>query len=1616
MGSIMQSTHSVLHLYKPIQELCFISLYYPKKKSRGFTRFGQTPHEVQPLCKNEDRVWTKQRGQYCKPADTILHSCNASKETNAQLHWLVTEHLQLLTDILSLCSECTEKLKMGNQDGKMEGHGESFGNGSNVTVTLSPEHKRTALRVRKLKKLSSKKADSAEGILQSKMKKKMQSATETELDTKTEATPGTPMSIHNLDTSVSGSYVSVSSQPLLPMEEHFHIAHDGWDFMEDPRSFESEMDLSAELSEFDHLCMEYEKPLGNERGGFLANSENNLLHTEGNLSDNHQEFGRLVEVQIKQKEVKEEIKASPSVRSREEPPCGNIFQRDRSEEIKLSKSQSSPIDSNSRTSNFCSWTQSPTSNSLSGVFNVSYPPSNSLLSMSPVSSQLPSPQMNHRIVMLPEDDDGSELCPRDQPKVTTEVIDKNGNRRTVTRLDLNLRSSFNLNGTGASSASESSLLRPEDIWMLDVDDSTTQNPLRRPSRPDHLDFLRITPPDDDIIGDTPYYPKLGATISDPYLVQVTRVETFIDDEDEAKQVKLRSDASGNETKTFVADLNCERSEDRLESLVERSLKDASILNRSSSYGKLNKLSVSHVSDDSRRETTCRPFKVDSGSEVLNISNPDVNSWRRIMPFYTPSPLPIVHTSRENISAETPQGGSLQTDSVDFLNDNVSGINSEIKNLVSGVSASEQKPDPHLGQSKKQDSSSPKTGDKYQIPALFSGLRVLKKGAIGDERETISEIKQRDTDRALLSLKQHVNKAKAEHQINTGCPKKKIEPRSLSEITNLLQKVSNAEFSRNESDTHSQEEAENPKWGKDELTESSGKASAELPYDALKSKLFGMRSPKKDPTEAALDLEAIKRKKKSDKEVLRSFFERQNKPPVNETAIVTESEVTSPSDGEDRTPGRLQAVWPPPKEEREEKVGLKYTEAEHQAALLQLKRECKEELEKLQADFELQIFQVRGEHAEEVSRLECVISRLQREQQVCGTVQELADVCVSTQDDLLPKTFRNVCVQTDRETFLRSPEGDESRPILSTSLSLPKKLNLDSISLSLGVTSPPPPPPLPLSSASIFQSTESEHIPPKEAPPAPSLPGLPKAPPPPPLPGAPPPPPPLPGFPQAPPPPPPLPGVPPPPPGLPGAPPPLPGAPPPPPGLPGAPPPPPPPSFGGFGFGKVADKAPRKPAVEPACPMKPLYWNRIQIQDNNNNTLWSSLEEPDINTKEFEELFSKATVQAKKKPLSDSYEKKNKAKKIIKLLDGKRSQAVGILISSLHLEMKDIQQAVLTVDHSLVDLETIEALYENRAQADEIEKIKKHYETSKEDEMKLLDKPEQFLYELSQIPDFPLRAHCIIFRSVFVDSMSSVHRKVEIISSVCKCFLESVSVRDVIGVILAFGNYMNGGNRTRGQADGFGLEILPKLKDVKSRDNRMSLVDYMVSYYLRNIDEDAGTDKSVFPLPEPQDLFHAAQVKFEDLAKDQRRLKKELTACVKEVREVCENSSEEHLQPFKEKMESFISTAQSEYESEEDRLQSAEKSFQEMVRFFGLKPKSGEKEVSPNHVFMLWYEFCSDFKITWSRESKNISKERLKEAQQTVQKITAEKKVETKKTNANSLKERLRKKEAGVSSS
>lgn len=380
------------------------------------------------------------------------------------------------------------------------------------------------------------------------------------------------------------------------------------------------------------------------------------------------------------------------------------------------------------------------------------------------------------------------------------------------------------------------------------------------------------------------------TSSDPYLVQVTRVETYIDDEEDTIGLQGREHkGSVEKLEPFVV---------KAESLVERSLKDASILSRTGSYGKINRSLdfSSRILEDSKKEVPSWSVRrVDTASEILSRSftgDSDVSSWRRVLPLHKPE----ADKAGEDVSSLSEEGNSeADPASLDSPKGDIeipasvlptSDLQPETKGLSETLSGSERMPDalsPPPKDSKLDGSLAKSSGDRHQLPALFSGLRVLKKGAVGDERETLSEIKQRDTDRALLSLKQNVNKAKLQQNTSTGVTKKKNEPRSLSEITGLLQKASKAEVKQNEDKS----DAADPSAAK---ADGGSKPGTDASFDALKSKLFGSKPAKKDPVDAALDLDAVRRKKKNDKELLRSIFERQSKAPVADIKSPTEEKV------------------------------------------------------------------------------------------------------------------------------------------------------------------------------------------------------------------------------------------------------------------------------------------------------------------------------------------------------------------------------------------------------------------------------------------------------------------------------------------------------------------------------------------------------------------------------------------------------------------------------------------------------------------------------------------------------------------------------------------------------
>lgn len=206
---------------------------------------------------------------------------------------------------------------------------------------------------------------------------------------------------------------------------------------------------------------------------------------------------------------------------------------------------------------------------------------------------------------------------------------------------------------------------------------------------------------------------------------------------------------------------------------------------------------------------------------------------------------------------------------------------------------------------------------FQMPALFSGLRVLKKGAVGEERETMSEIKQRekDADLALLNLKKSVNKAKLYPEQKTASPTKKLpDPKPVTgtkslvmgQLSHLLGRDNQDETKKSDgrdddddpntrkgtkrsqeekdADPNSNKECENGEEVVGEKTPDAEtptstperKKTSDLAYETFRN-IFGPKAVKKEKMDD-VDLEAVKKKIKTDKENLRSIFERASKSP------------------------------------------------------------------------------------------------------------------------------------------------------------------------------------------------------------------------------------------------------------------------------------------------------------------------------------------------------------------------------------------------------------------------------------------------------------------------------------------------------------------------------------------------------------------------------------------------------------------------------------------------------------------------------------------------------------------------------------------------------------------
>lgn len=258
-------------------------------------------------------------------------------------------------------------------------------------------------------------------------------------------------------------------------------------------------------------------------------------------------------------------------------------------------------------------------------------------------------------------------------------------------------------------------------------------------------------------------------------------------------------------------------------------------------------------------------------------------------------------------------------------------------------------------------------------------------------------------------------------------------------------------------------------------------------------------------------------------------------------------------------------------------------------------------------------------------------------------------------------------------------------------------------------------------------------------------------------------------------------------------------------------------------------------------------------------LWQKIDETNLdNLDEFTELFSRQSVIVKPKELAPI--PKIKA---IKVLDSKRSQNVGIFVRSIgHIDISEIEHAIYHCDTSIVSLDVLQYIKDIKATPDEIAQIKDAVSQCSNDTP--LDAPESWLLKLSQVNSSSERIHCIVFQAEFEENCVIVSRKISIVKSLCEFLLDNEDLKQLFSIILTLGNFMNGGNRQRGQADGFGLEILGKLKDVKSKDPKITLLHFIVKTFIEKCrKEGCALTELVLPIPDPNDVDKSVMIDFDE---------------------------------------------------------------------------------------------------------------------------------------------------------
>ena len=265
--------------------------------------------------------------------------------------------------------------------------------------------------------------------------------------------------------------------------------------------------------------------------------------------------------------------------------------------------------------------------------------------------------------------------------------------------------------------------------------------------------------------------------------------------------------------------------------------------------------------------------------------------------------------------------------------------------------------------------------------------------------------------------------------------------------------------------------------------------------------------------------------------------------------------------------------------------------------------------------------------------------------------------------------------------------------------------------------------------------------------------------------------------------------------------------------------------------------------------------------------------------------------------------------------------INIVLNKIRIDSLEISDAIEQYDLNVLTQDICDLLLPIMPNEAEIKEVA----AFNGDILQELQSCDQFVLIISGIIGYKERIRAILFKYNYIDDYIIISKEINRVFKVFKFMKEDKNLQRLLEVMLALGNYMNGGG-FRGGAFGYTLASLVKFSDTKS--NGYTFIDYVVKFIYETLKEG-----KVFEVLKKLKKFDKMQYQvivegvkqMENRWKDVQALKKIITEKKDELLE--EDKSESFLNDF-------YNDAEDKIKEIKEKLEQIDKDYVGVAKFFG----------------------------------------------------------------------------------